>query len=561
MLRSESFARTLLLELNDDSIKSLSSPIQIFACERLKARFLKKFIFDESIDHLHNKAIRDFIEINDSIDASQVFPDSSILGSPDNFVVSCASDFIHRTLFKANGSSDLEIGDVISNWRLGPGTSNGVKGSHFVDKVSHPFTVTERAEPFAKLLRALTPSLASYDSKQKIGVKRVSGSKMTTVPKDKDKRRTICCEPSGNMALQLGCAVLIEKALQHIGLDISRQPSYNSFLARVGSTNGDLATLDLKSASDMITPRLIELLWPRSWYTFFMCCRSDYTSVQFKGEVGNLISNQIVKLNMMSTMGNGFTFPMMTLTIAALLYAVNEQHKSQPFSTKIRKDLDVEETFLYAVFGDDVIVKTIYFDSVCSILHRAGLIVNVEKSFHTGFFRESCGGDYYHGQNVTPFYVKSLTTQQDVYVAINQLLDWCGRVGIELTKTLSLLLHFAREYGPLFFVPEWDADTSGIRNSVVSKRYRRFAESKKFKICNNHPLALFCIVGGYVSSHERGTFKYMPRREPVYVIEVVRMPKGFLSGADYLGRSVDARKLIQTMLYMEHEPEGCVPVM
>lgn len=54
------------------------------------------------------------------------------------------------------------------------------------------------------------------------------------------------------------------------------------------------------------------------------------------------------------------------------------------------------------VYGDDVIVPKDYALHVQPALEAVGLLVNVNKSFYKGPFRESCGGDYINGVEVSP---------------------------------------------------------------------------------------------------------------------------------------------------------------
>jgi len=53
------------------------------------------------------------------------------------------------------------------------------------------------------------------------------------------------------------------------------------------------------------------------------------------------------------------------------------------------------------VFGDDIIVPVDHVHSVIRSLEYFGLKVNSRKSFWNGQFRESCGREYYAGQDVS----------------------------------------------------------------------------------------------------------------------------------------------------------------
>jgi hypothetical protein len=58
------------------------------------------------------------------------------------------------------------------------------------------------------------------------------------------------------------------------------------------------------------------------------------------------------------------------------------------------------------VYGDDIIVKTVWHDAVINKLEAYGLRVNRSKSFARSHFRESCGGDFYEGKPVRPVYLR-----------------------------------------------------------------------------------------------------------------------------------------------------------
>jgi hypothetical protein len=60
-----------------------------------------------------------------------------------------------------------------------------------------------------------------------------------------------------------------------------------------------------------------------------------------------------------------------------------------------------------AVFGDDIIVPSDSRELLFEALEVLHFKVNVQKSFWTGMFRESCGIDAFAGINVTPVYWKA----------------------------------------------------------------------------------------------------------------------------------------------------------
>lgn len=498
------------------------------AAGRLYTRAPKKMVYLDNSD-LDIKARDNFRDLNDSILSRNIDLGSSIVSDASDFIRNALEQYTCR-LNPEMVQSTLDLDHLVEMWRFGPGSAAGVDGTHFAEKLcaSKP-SVTSECSQLAKLIRFHDPRLRVIDAKENKAVfssevseymKVVAGSSLFTVPKSEDTRRTACTEPLMNMCAQLCCGAYIQGALKCIGLDIESQQDINKDLARLGSISGRLATIDLKSASDLIQPALIKLLWPEPWYDLLMTCRSTHCKFYSKGDYH--------KLNMMSTMGNGFTFPMMTLTLLALVYAVQSRRLKRRFYW------DPSET---AVYGDDIIVPVEDYVELCSVLESAGLIVNSDKSFATGAFRESCGGDFAYGMDITPFYVKSLYSDPQVYVAINQVLDWSVKTGVWLTDTLQHLGSLLHRPGKPFLVPEWESPDSGVLSPKVPRRYKRLDPIRLTRLKNplrEIPEALMLMItGGFVESQGH-LVRYTVRSTDLteYKIKTVRMPSGFLAGTD-----------------------------
>lgn len=539
-----SFLNTLSGELQDvkNNFSPETPPAEQMRISRLQDRCRKKARIGD-VDVLSARAIEEFTKVNSS--AGEV----SITLSADT--VADARDYIRSALerFTSDYLSDgrqltLSYSLLYSLWRFGPGASALTDNTHYTDKLfQHSGSVTQEALTYATMLRKIDPYLRSFDAQKSYEFQVVKGSSLSSVPKNEDTRRTIGTEPLWNMACQLCAGAYIEGALRRVGLDISSQQYKNKLLADIGSRDGHLATLDLKSASDMITPGLIKTLWPDEWYDLFMALRSPQIHIQDIGWV---------PCNMMSTMGNGFTFPMMTLTLLALVYASQSHRETR------RLYVNFGTT---AVFGDDIICPTEDFEAVCNTLACAGLIVNLDKSFSQGLFRESCGGDFYAGVDVTPFYVKTLASDPQIYIAINQLLDWSCKTGVFLFKSISCLINCLQSEKP-FLVPNWAEPYEGIRTSLVSRRYKHWVvarRSKRLRGKQQHDapdLAMKVALGGYVTSSGTSrivlvdeikscshgcvmTYTPRPRSDEVrYYLEEARLPRGYLDGYDPCVRGV-----------------------
>jgi hypothetical protein len=217
--------------------------------------------------------------------------------------------------------------------------------------------------------------------------------KLCFVPKTAKTHRAIVVEPSLNSMFQLGIGDYLSRRFRKFGLDLSDQTP-NQRAALEGSLTGELATLDLSSASDTIASGLVQSLLPVDWFLFLSQFRTG--SVSYNGDP--------ILLQKFSSMGNGFTFPLESLIFFALTTSVCE--------TK-------EELASVSVYGDDIIVPTKRAQLLKKILNVCGFTVNVDKSFTSGPFRESCGKDFLKGIDIRPVYVKDRLSGEDAFVLHN----------------------------------------------------------------------------------------------------------------------------------------------
>jgi len=336
--------------------------------------------------------------------------------------------------------------DLLRSGRPGPGVNVGSIGTSYYTKyLASPLSTTslylyEEYRRYSSWIPFLSEAeCLRYDKYGSPAI--VSGSRFSFVPKTSKTSRLICIEPSLNMYYQLGLGAFMTERLRiYFNVDLATQPKVNSRLARQGSIDNSYATIDLSSASDSISIRLCEMLLPRWLFELLLQLRSRTAT----------IGSETVPLFMISTMGNGFTFPLQTIIFSSILSAV-----SSIFSQR-------EEHKTWSCFGDDLICHRFLYDRVKYYLNLFGFRVNVEKTFFEGPFRESCGTDWFSGQPVRPVFVRKLDTVQDVFVAINSLNDWSSYTGISLRNAISFLLSLIRPKD-LTFVPFDSAMDEGVR--------------------------------------------------------------------------------------------------
>lgn len=286
--------------------------------------------------------------------------------------------------------------------RFGPGATFSERRPVclMADKNSNLPTLTPGAWPFipdwertawSRAVRGKSPHAATSFSfsgycKDWSEPARVRGNRFTTVPKDAFKRRGICVEPSLNVFYQLGVGGFIRARLKKVfHIDLQYGQADHREMARWGSAYGGLATIDLTSASDLVCYELVRALVPPLWFELLDSLRSPFTFVNGKW----------IKLEKFSSMGNGYTFELETLIFAAICRVVSKRHGFEPD--------ELAAIGMLGQYGDDCIIPTELVDDVLAAFRWCGFQTNVKKSFWSGPFRESCGGDFFAGVDVRTY--------------------------------------------------------------------------------------------------------------------------------------------------------------
>lgn len=515
----------MLEELND--VKTTDAG-KAFAIQRQVQRMRKRAKFDNG--ELRPKAIADFVSLNTMVGSVRVQLSDEVIVEAARYIEHVLERFT-TSLDSSHIQQTLDPAFLQDNWRYGPGASNGIKGTHAAEKIVQGMSCTLLSKPLVVALRRFNTYFQLFDERNgNDGTTVVKGSRLTTVPKNETTHRTIAIEPSGNMALQLAAGRYIEKALCMVGLDIRSQQPKNKLMALRGSIDGSVATIDLKSASDMFTPYLIRKLWPPRWYRLFTAIRSEFI------DVGD---GRWEKLNMISTMGNGFTFPLMTMSLVALIYAFRRLRGGPNLF------VDWSST---CVYGDDIILPSCEYEGFTSVLSMAGLIVNHDKSYHSGPFRESCGGDYYLGYDVTPFYISSLDNDAACFVAINQIMEWGGRHNVLLHRSLAYIRSKIR--GKIHLVPEWYNPDQGVLTARVERRFTYLEPIAERRACKSTIFDMPLAIGGYLVADGPDHF-YTPRLfKTRWRVRKSRLPKGYLDGGCPIKRTSAVTTFVESYSFL-----------
>jgi hypothetical protein len=245
-------------------------------------------------------------------------------------------------------------------------------------------------------------------------------SKLLFVPKDVTKSRSICMEPN---TYQWAQQAVLDNILRYFRTgpmrNISRleDQSRNRALAEFGSLTGEIDTIDLSSASDSVSLELVKRTFPRRLLYALLATRSSKVE---------LPSGEKISVKKFAPMGSAVCFPTQCLIFAAVsVLAAMQEAEGMPvettsrvsgdwwhnFGDSLRRLFAGEPGYHYpsgkfqplAVYGDDIAIDTRLTTRVVHLLTSLGFSVNTDKSFEGGqCFRESCGGYYYEGEDVTP---------------------------------------------------------------------------------------------------------------------------------------------------------------
>jgi len=272
--------------------------------------------------------------------------------------------------------------------------------------------------------------------------------KLTLVPKTFKSFRSIMPNTTIGSYMSYGLGEMIRKRLKAVKQDIRFLQEKHRILARHASIRNNFVTADLSSASDSISVALVEQLFPPDWF-----------AVLTQSRIGDVVlpDGSIVHSNTFCTMGIGYTFPLQTLVFLSLLKAI----EATLYNGRVSRTI--------SVYGDDLIYSGKIHTHVVLHFQELGFVINAEKTFCNGPFRESCGGDYYRGVDVRPFQpqngsasVSGKTYEATLYKLINGLLmRWPE---CEIGWTLLYLTGLLEDtIGAVKIVPGDFPDDSGVR--------------------------------------------------------------------------------------------------
>lgn len=298
----------------------------------------------------------------------------------------------------------------LSDGRFGPGATFDKRGKEatLLHKLASVPTTTSECSILLPLIEQSAWMRAVTEDRQlSLRPEVVRGNRFTAVRKTALTDRGICIEASLNVYAQLALGSHISRRLkQTVGLVKEKSQERHRFLAWKASVLNELFTMDLSDASELQCYQLVKACVPDDWFDVLCATRSAFTRV----------GDKWVKLEKFSSMGNGWTFELMTTLLLSIILTLAEE-----------LDVDVEVGKDVSVYGDDIIAPKALAAPLRVVLTFLGYKINERKTFVDEQFKESCGGDFFRGHDVTPYYVETLPTEPAQWMALANGIRRLGR--------------------------------------------------------------------------------------------------------------------------------------
>jgi hypothetical protein len=351
--------------------------------------------------------------------------------------------------------------EVIENVRFGKKSSIGCPLSlaYIDEKLSRQRAFTGTREATSVFLNQVLPGdhilqriLAKHNFAKLKEQLSLTYLNLVEVPKTWKVFRLITPLSLLGLFFSYGIGRVVTRRLKDAGLDIGTLQFRHRKLVKQFSMTRSHATADLSAASDSITSELLNRILPRPWYVAVK--KTFVRNLNISGNVYSTVS--------VLPMGNGATFPLETLVFYCIIKAIGEL---------------TETKGIYSVYGDDLIYPSRLHKYVVGVFPQLHLKLNLDKTFVRYPFRESCGSDYYRGQDVRPHFIKGEAEQLTrvryeafLYKVYNGLTArWDPR---EIRGTLTWILSELAmvSNGRILRVPPSFPDYSGLKVSSCSEQ-------------------------------------------------------------------------------------------
>jgi hypothetical protein len=343
-------------------------------------RYLKRFSPLKN-DIIQAESLRDFVQTENRTKMLQRRESS-------RYVLDLVRDEVHRLYpwdrivadIKARCASDLRFSS-------GAGfDSKANLGSKLSVIAKHPEGIFYFPTPFGARMLDI-PRDRDADEQRIVRVQ--------AVPKSYKAARIIAMEDTYRLAQAKDIEYIFRKYdRQFHDIDLEDQ-TINQELARKGSEDGLLATLDASHASDLISKTLFREIFPQNYVELVEPLLGTHC----------LVDGKLRPMQMLSTSGHALTFRHETIVYKCIPLAADRLYS-------ILAGIDDSDPLLCKPFawayGDDAIVPTRSAELCIEFYEALGLKINRDKSFYADDgiyrYRESCGEEYRNGDRMTTVY-------------------------------------------------------------------------------------------------------------------------------------------------------------
>lgn len=465
--------------------KACMSASRYCAICALQSGLRKRFIGDTSEASLDDeqrkeKALEEFLEDNARC---MLFNANYSISDLPPFVKAVRErcrTFVSRLRIDYDMSTMLTL--MSHELAVGPGSSRKVKSEGFYEKLFGG--VVSYTSPMVygiyKLLVNTSGPLWVLGEAVRLNLygtgDRLTVASFTSVLKTNLTNRGICTQPSLNMTCQLALnfGPLREMLKRYFDCDLVDQQFKNRKLAQIASRGPvvdrethrvfQIITVDMTRASNFPFCVIRDLFSDTAFLDLIEKLRSPLMDVPSQRGM------RLVEKHMCSSMGNGFTFSLMTLYFSMIVSTLYDMASLPQYISVIDPDDGVcRQVKSWAVYGDDIIVDVSVYPALVQVMSSFGCLINKQKTCDVSatargsyypVFRESCGADYFDGLNVRPVYCETLRTQTDIYSLLNRLINWGAMHSVDLPRTIAVL---RRSLGSdELRVPNWEDVCSGF---------------------------------------------------------------------------------------------------
>lgn len=221
-------------------------------------------------------------------------------------------------------------------------------------------------------------------------------AKLSLVPKTMSTPRVIVMEPTSLQYMQQGILGVLVESIESVTTLIGfSDQGVNRSMARQASQDRSLATIDLSEASDRVT-----YLQAASCFSSFPNLWEALDATR-SSEVS--LPNGVRPVKKFASMGSAVCFPVEAVVfLTAIFVAIQRHHRKADPGFCLNWSFIRKFEGSVRVYGDDLVIPVKYLLEVQELFSELGWKINSRKSFWRSYLRESCGGEYWDGVDITP---------------------------------------------------------------------------------------------------------------------------------------------------------------